>query len=140
LQLNLAHVANREGRYADAARLGQEALNGALAIRFLEQAASGARFLAWSLAERHQPARAARLLGAAAEFYRHTGTAMQSSDTAAEHAARNALDRLLDEHTLNALLDEGRTMTIEQAARQDFQAPGLPGQTTAGDRDRSNAR
>jgi hypothetical protein len=116
LQQNLAHVANCERRYADAAKLGQEALNGALEIKFLEFAAAGALCLAWSLAELQQPERAARLLGAAAEFYRHTGAGMQWSDRAAEHGAREALDRQLDERTLNALLDEGRTMTIEQAA------------------------
>ena len=116
LQLNLAHVANLERRHADAAKLGQEALNGGLATRFLQFAAGAAVCLAWSLAELQQPERAARLLGAAAEFYRHTGTAMQWSDRAAEHAARDALDRQLDEHTLNALLEEGRAMTIEQAA------------------------
>ena len=116
LQLNLAHVANRERRYADAAKLGQEALNGGLAIRYLQFAASAALCLAWSLAELQQPERAAWLLGAATGFHRRTGTAIQWSETAAEHAARDALDRQLDERTLNALLDEGRTMTLEQAA------------------------
>ena len=116
LQLNLAYIANLERRHADAAELAQEALSGALAAGILHGAAAAAVCLAWSLAERRQPERAARLLGAAAEFFRHTGTAMQWSETAAEHAARDALDRQLDARTLNALLDEGRTMTIEQAA------------------------
>jgi predicted ATPase/DNA-binding SARP family transcriptional activator len=116
LQLNLAQVANRERRYANAAKLGQDALNGGLAIRFLQFAAGAALCLAWSLAELQQPERAAWLLGAAAEYYRHTGTAMQLEDRVAEHAARETLDRQLDERTFNELLDAGRAMTIEQAA------------------------
>ena len=116
LQVNLAYIANLERRHADAAELAQDALNGALAVGFLRLAAAAAMCLAWSLAERRQPKRAARLLGAAAEFFRRTGTAMQWSETAIERATRDALDRQLDERTLNALLDEGRTMTLEQAA------------------------
>jgi predicted ATPase len=112
LQLNLAQVANLERRHADAAKLGQAALDGALATRFLGFAAPAAL----CLAELQQPERAAWLLGAAAEYYRHTGAAMQWTTRAAEHAAREALDRQLDERTFNELLDEGRAMTIEQAA------------------------
>jgi hypothetical protein len=41
---------------------------------------------------------------------------MQWTTRVAEHAAREALDRQLDERTFNELLDEGRAMTIEQAA------------------------
>jgi predicted ATPase/DNA-binding SARP family transcriptional activator len=116
VRMNLAYIANLERRHADAAELAQEALSTTLAGGNLQTAGAAAMYLAWSLAERRQPERAARLLGAAAELFRHTGAAMQWSETAAEHAARAALDRQLDERTLNALLDEGRTMTIEQAA------------------------
>ena len=121
--MNLAYIANLERRHAAAAKLAQEALNGALAIGFLNAAAAGALILAWSLAERQQPERAARLLGAALEFYRHTGTAMQWSDTACEHAVRDALRAQLDEQALRALIDEGRTMTLEQVVQKECHEP-----------------
>jgi predicted ATPase/DNA-binding SARP family transcriptional activator len=116
LQLNLAYIANIERRHADAAELAQDALSGALAVGFLRAAAAAATCLAWSLAELEQPEQAARLLGAATQFFEHTGTAMQWSDTAAEQAARDALNAQLDRPAMQALLDEGRAMTIEQAA------------------------
>jgi predicted ATPase/DNA-binding SARP family transcriptional activator len=119
IRIDLAHIANLEGRHRDAAELAQEALNGGVAIGYLNATAAAALRLAWSLAELRQPERAALLLGAALEFFRHTGTGMQWSDTACEQAARDALCAQLDARTLHALIDdEGRTMTLEQFARK----------------------
>jgi predicted ATPase/DNA-binding SARP family transcriptional activator len=120
IRINLAHIANLERRHADAAELAQEALNRGAAIGQLVEAAAAALMLAWSLAELEQPERAARLLGAALEFFRHTGTVMQWSNTAGEQAVRDALEAQLDEQTLQVLIDEGRTMTLDQFAREEF--------------------
>ena len=119
VRINLAHIANLERRHTDAAELAQEALNRAVAIRYLNGAAAAALTLAWSLAELQQPERAALLLGAALEFFRDTGAAMQWSNTACDRAARDALGAQLDERALHALIDEGRTMTLEQIARKE---------------------
>ena len=120
IRINLAHIASLERRYADAAELAQEALNRGVAIGDLIDAAAAALMLAWPLAELQQPERAARLLGAALEFFRHTGTAMQWSNTAGEQAVRDTLQAQLDEHTLQALIDEGHTMTLDQFARKEL--------------------
>jgi hypothetical protein len=84
----------------------------------LDAAAAAALMFAWSLAECQQSERAARLLGAALEFYRHTGSGMQWSNTACEQAARDALRTQLDPRTSQTLIDDGRTMTLDQFARK----------------------
>jgi predicted ATPase/DNA-binding SARP family transcriptional activator len=117
LQLDLADIANLERRYAPAAKLAQDALVRLYQSGHRDTAAGAALSLAWSLAELRQPERAAQLLGAALEFYRQTGTAMQWSETTCEQAARDALATQLDERGFHALLDQGRTMTVEQALR-----------------------
>ena len=117
--INLAHIANLERRHTDAAELAQEALNRGVAIRYLSGAAAAALTLAWSLAELRQPERAALLLGAALEFFRHTGTAMEWSSTVCEQAARDALKAQLDERALQALVEEGRTMTLDQTVPKE---------------------
>jgi predicted ATPase/DNA-binding SARP family transcriptional activator len=118
-RINLAHIANLERRHVDAAELAQEALNGSVGIGSLSAAAAAALMLAWSLAELQQTERSARLLGAALEFFRHTGTGIQWSGTACEQAARDALCAQLDDRTLHVLVDQGRTMTLEQIARKE---------------------
>ncbi len=119
VRINLAHIANLERRHADAAALAQEALNGAVAIGYLNAAAAAALMLAWSLAELRQPERAALLLGAALEFFGHTGTRMQWSDTVCEQAVRDALGAQLDDRALHALVEEGRAMTLAQAVQNE---------------------
>ena len=119
VRINLAHIANLERRPADAAGLAQEALNGAGAIGYLNAAAAAALMLAWSLAELRQPERAALLLGAAVEFFEHTGTRMQWSDTVCEQAVRDALGTQLNDRALHALVEEGRAMTLAQAAKNE---------------------
>ena len=118
IRINLAHIANLERRHADAAELAQEALNRGVAIRYLSAAAAAALMLAWALAELQQPERAARLLSAAVEFFLHTGTGMQWSNMVGEQAARDALRAQLVDRAFHALIDEGRTMTLEQFARK----------------------
>ena len=119
VQVNLAYVANVERRHTDAAELAQEVLERAFAIGHSHNAAVAALELAWSLAELHQPERSARILGAALEFYRDAGTFMYSDEAESEQAIRNALGAQLDERTFHALLAEGRSMTVEQAVREE---------------------
>jgi predicted ATPase/DNA-binding SARP family transcriptional activator len=120
VRINLAHIANLEHRHADAAELAQEALDRAVAIGYLNAAAAAALMLAWSLAQLEQPELAAQLLGTALEFYHHTGTGMQWSGTVCEQATRDALEAQLDTPTLEALIDEGRTMPL---AHDDTKTP-----------------
>ncbi len=121
VQVNLAYIANVERRHTDAAELAQEVLERAFAIGRSAVAAVAALEFAWSLAELHQPERAARILGAALEFYRDAGTFMQSDEAESEQAIRDALGAQLDDGTFHALLDEGRGMTVEQAVREERQ-------------------
>ena len=46
---------------------------------------------------------------------------MQSDEVESEQAIRDALGAQLDERTFQALLDEGRQMTVEQAVRMEQQ-------------------
>ena len=119
VQVNLAHVANLERRHSDAAAYAQEVLERAFAIGFTHAGAAAALELAWSLAVLQQPERAARILGAALQFYRDGGDFMESDGVETEHALRDALRVQLDEGTFHALLDEGREMTIELAVREE---------------------
>ncbi len=121
VRLNLAHIANLEHRHADAAELALEALKRASANGDRSTAAHAALELAWSLAERQQSERAARLLGTALEFFWHTGVALQSDHAITEQAIRDALREQLDERTLDALVDEGRGIRLEQAAQKECQ-------------------
>jgi predicted ATPase/DNA-binding SARP family transcriptional activator len=121
VQVNLAYIANVERRHTDAAELAQEVLERAFAIGHSHTAAVAALELAWSFAELHRPERAARILGAALEFYRDAGTFMQSDEAESEQAIRDAVRAHLDERTFHALLDEGRGMTVEQAVREEYQ-------------------
>ena len=123
VQVNLAHIANVERRHADAAELAQEVLEPAFAIRQSHNAAIAALEFAWSLAELHQPERATRILGAALEFFRATFMAAVQAES--EQAIRDALEAQLDERTFQALLDEGRAMTVEQAVRAERQQTKL---------------
>lgn len=126
LRINLAHIANLERRHADAEGLAQAALTGALAVGDLYDAAAAALMLAWALAEIRQPERAARLLGAGLEFFHEAGAAMQWSNAASEQATREALAAQLDGPTLDALIDQGRSVTLKQAAFQEAAPAGLP--------------
>ena len=117
--INLAHVANLERRSQEATDLAQKAITTSVRAALPVEAAAAALQLAWSLAERTQPQATARLLGATLEVFRHTSFAMQRTEDVAEQAVRQALRTApLDAPTMRALVDEGRAMPIEQAARE----------------------
>ena len=117
--INLAHIANLERRSQDASDLAQKALTTSLGAALPIEAAAAALQLAWSLAERTQPQATARLLGAALEVFRYTSFVLQGTEDVAEQAVREALRTApLDAPRMRALVDEGRAMPIEQAARE----------------------
>ncbi len=116
---DLAHIANLEHRYADAAELAREALDQAFAIGLQRTPVSTALQFARSLAELREPERAAQILGAALEFHREAGTAMHQEEAESEQAIRDALRAQLDERTFQALVEEGCGMTVEQAVREE---------------------
>ena len=126
VQVNLAHIANVERRHADAGELAQEVLEPAFAIGQSHNAAVAALEFAWSLAELHQPERATRILGAALEFFRDAGTFMQSRKWSASRRSATPSERNWTSARLQALLDEGRRMTVEQAVREECQRTEQP--------------
>ena len=113
--VNLSHIANRQGRHRDASRLIREALPAALDRGDQPIAAVAASPLAWSHAELGEPERSARLLGVAAGFFERTGVARQWADQECDERATALLRARLAADTLNALLEEGRTMSLEEA-------------------------
>ncbi|HWJ50392.1 MAG TPA: BTAD domain-containing putative transcriptional regulator, partial [Solirubrobacteraceae bacterium] len=113
--INLAHIANLQRRHSEAAKLGRQAYTAALDSAGRLSAASAAMQIAWPLAEQGQPERAGRLFGAAVEFLERAGATKQRTDIVCEQAVRNALREQLDEHTVQALLAEGRSMPLEEA-------------------------
>jgi predicted ATPase/DNA-binding SARP family transcriptional activator len=120
--INLAHVANLQRRHCDAAAWGQRALTRALERGDLLTAASAEMQIAWTLAEQGHPERAARLLGAALDLFERSGVTKQPTDLVSEQAVWNALHEQLDERNLRASIDQGRSMSIEEAADSETDA------------------
>jgi class 3 adenylate cyclase len=134
-RINLAQIANLERRYADAAKLAREALEMGVALGHRSFTAAAALRLAWSLAELQQPERAARLLGAVLEFRQHTGIALQWDDTLSERAVRDALGARLDQPTVQALVADGRKISLERAVQRELELGGEDHTPAAGDAD-----
>ena len=116
--INLAYLANRGGRHRDAEDLGRHALDAALRRGDGVAAAWTAMIIAWSLADQDQAEPAARLLGACTAFLKAAGSARFWMDQACETAALAALHTRLDECTIQAMLDEGRGMSLEEAIQE----------------------
>ena len=112
---NLAHIANLEGRHLDAADLAARSMAAAAAVEYAVCTVSAAMELAWSLAEQGEPERPARILGAWSEFREWAGVGKQRTDRVCEQAVREALHEQLDERRFQTLVEQGRSMTIEQA-------------------------
>jgi hypothetical protein len=113
--VNLSHIATLEGRYADATSLAGEALGAALDRGDQLTAAYAAIEIAWPLAEQGELRRSARLLGAGLAFLDTAGVDREWGDTACEAAVLKILNDNLDPDTAQALLDEGRSVPLEQA-------------------------
>jgi len=115
--INLAHVANLQGRYGDGASFGRTALTVALDHENRIMIAAAADEIAWATAEQGEPERAARLLGAAIEFFEDTGVSRQRTDKECEQAALQAVRDRLDEQAVHRLVREGRSMSLEELAQ-----------------------
>jgi predicted ATPase/DNA-binding SARP family transcriptional activator len=119
--INLAHVANLQRRHHDGAHLGRKAATAALSREDLLTAAAAAMEVAWALAAQGQTDRAGPLLGAAVEFSTQSGVARQRTDVVCEHAAHSALRDHLDEQTAQALFQQGRDRSLEEAIQDELE-------------------
>ena len=115
--INLAHVANLQGRHRDATDLGRQAFRAAIDRGDRVSAAAAAKQIAWPLAEEGQLERSGWLLGAAIGFSDSANVTKQRTDVISEQAACNALRDQLDEQAVQALLLQGREMSLEDAAQ-----------------------
>jgi tetratricopeptide (TPR) repeat protein len=120
--INLSHIASLEGRHADATSLASDALKGALGRGDRLTAAWAAIEMAWPLAERGELRSSAMLLGAGLAFLEAAGADREWTDTACEAAVRKILNAALNLETVEALLDEGRNLSLEQLARSPLGA------------------
>ena len=118
--MNLAHVANLQGRRTDAIDLGRKAFSASLDRGDRVSAAAAANQIAWPLAEQGQLKRAGRLLGASLQFMEDAEVTRQRTDAVCQGATFNALRDQLDEQAVQALILRGRAMTLEDAARAEF--------------------
>jgi predicted ATPase/DNA-binding SARP family transcriptional activator len=116
--LNLAHVAMLQADHAKARALVSEALDHALARGDRLTLAWGSFELAWELGEQGELEAAGRLLGAAVGFLDAVGAKRDWFVEACEAAITTALHNHLDATTAQALLDQGRSISLEDAVRQ----------------------
>jgi LmbE family N-acetylglucosaminyl deacetylase len=71
-------------------------------------------------AEQGELERAARLLGAAIEFFEEAGVTRQRTDKECERAALQAMRDRLDEQTVQTLIHVGRSKPLEQVAKLEL--------------------
>ena len=125
MRLNLAHVASLENRYNDALDLARKALTDALDHEHSIVAALAVMQIAWGIAQQGQPERSARLLGAALGFHQNAGANLLPIDRDCERQTYKILRDQIDADRFQALLEEGRKMPLEEAAREALiESPG----------------
>jgi len=130
--LNLAYVETVECRPAEAERLLREALESALLRRDLLVVAFAAIAMAWPLAQQSRLRLSAHLLGAGLGFVHTAGAVTQWMDDASEAAVLNILHRQLDAEHVDALLEAGRNLALEELVRDalsDMHQPDEPDDT-----------
>jgi predicted ATPase/DNA-binding SARP family transcriptional activator len=108
--------AAHERRLEEATEHLTEALEHARAIGFPEAAAWCCEGLALVVAEQGDPVCAARMLGAAESLRRAAGAVVQPADGAAREAAAAIIERSLPGEEVEVLLDQGRALSLEEAA------------------------
>ncbi len=113
--INLAHIASLEGQHAEAERLARGALEAALRRADLLMAAWATIQLAWSLAGQGELEQSGRLLGAGVGFLETAGAGRGWMDEAAEAATYKILHDQLEAKTVDALLDDGRKLALDDA-------------------------
>src|SRR5205085_1162411 len=121
--LNLSHLEILDGHHEEAEELAREAHEASLLRGHLVTAARAAMMIAWSIAEQGELKRPGRLIGAAAEFLEQACVVDDGTQGECEPAVLAALHAQLDDQAVRALLDEGRSMSFEEALRD-------PGPTT----------
>jgi predicted ATPase/DNA-binding SARP family transcriptional activator len=113
--INLAHIATLDGRRAEAISLAGEAVKAAFARGDRLTAAWAAIEIAWPLAEQGELRQSARLLGAGLAFLEAAGADREWTDAVCEAAVRKILNDNLNPETVQAYLDEGRSLPLEHA-------------------------
>jgi hypothetical protein len=73
--------------------------------------------IAWSLAEQGELERPGVLIGPSAACLEQAGVADDGTQEDCEPAVRAALHAQLDDQAIRALVDEGRSMSVEEALR-----------------------
>jgi tetratricopeptide (TPR) repeat protein len=122
--INLAHLDTLEGRSVDALNLARRALHEAMGHGPQLWVAWGAIAFAWPLAAQHHFEPSGRLLGAAVEFLNTAGFGRDWMDEAEEDAIRAILRRHIGHHRTEALINDGRAIPLEHAARDALARPG----------------
>lgn len=130
--MNLAHIEMLEGNPTDAINAGRQALDGALRRGDLLWIAWAAIDLAWPLAEQSQFEQAGRLLGAALAFIDTAGAGKDWMDEACEQQVWRILREQLGEPTAQSLINQGRTVHLQRAARDALDEPTIgPGHASS---------
>jgi tetratricopeptide (TPR) repeat protein len=115
--LGLSELEILDRQYEEAEELGRQALQASLLRGHTVTAARAAMMIAWSLAEQGELERPGWLIGAAAAFLEQTDSRDDGTREACEAAVHAALHAQLDDQAVRALLDEGRSMSVEEALR-----------------------
>jgi hypothetical protein len=114
----LGMAAAHERRLDEATERLTEAVEHARALGFPETAAWCCEGLGLVAAERGDPGRAARLLGAGESLRRAAGGVVQPAEAAAREAALSTIRRVLPVEDLRAALEHGRGLGLEAAAAE----------------------
>jgi predicted ATPase/DNA-binding SARP family transcriptional activator len=115
--MNLSCIETQEGNLVAAVHSVRQALDGSLRRGDLLWVAWAAIGLAWPTALQGRFEPAARLLGAAVAFLEEAGAGRDWMDQVCEDKTRCLLSERLGVTKAHALLDEGRAVPLQQAAR-----------------------
>jgi predicted ATPase/DNA-binding SARP family transcriptional activator len=119
----LGLAAAHERRLDDASEHLAEAMEHARALGFPETAAWCCEGLALVAAELGEVVRAARLLGAGESLRRAGGGVLQPAEAAAREAALATIHRALPVEQVQAALEAGRALSLDDAATEAMAAP-----------------
>ena len=119
-RINLAHVMMLKGHSRDAVTFSREALESGLQQGNLLLVAWAAIELAWALAAQNQLARACHLLGSAKGFIKQSGATNDWMDLASADAVHEILREQLTPPHAQAMLDEGASTRLEDAAAEEL--------------------
>ena len=119
----LGIAAAHERRLDEASEHLTEAVEHARALGFPETAAWCCEGLALVAAERGDVVRAARLLGAGESLRRAGGGVVQPAEAAAREAALATIHRALPVEQVQAALEAGRGLSLDDAATEAMGAP-----------------